>query len=330
MLSYILDVAFSDNKLEISSYDYNQVSKLINSVIKQNVDTQSQDIYSEKKLKHNFAKIGLECDDVKVMGKDSKEIVIAGVNIERSKCSLEELKNEIENTLQLQIEDPIFAVEGSFATVTVKTKRLYSTNDFYKIKSKRGEEVCGDSIAFFDGVSSKRYSLICDGMGSGSGANLTSLTCVNFLKSILSVTDDIKIALSMLNNLIRAKGVENSSTVDLLEIDLITGKGSVTKCGASTTYVKRGDKVFKLQSQTMPIGILKDLDAEKLSFELTKGDICILVSDGIVDSKDDDSELVKFIEKFNGNMDTLPAEITKLSKKFKKDDDMTVCVTELI
>ncbi|MBR7141569.1 MAG: SpoIIE family protein phosphatase, partial [Clostridia bacterium] len=224
----------------------------------------------------------------------------------------------------------VFTVDGSFATVTVKTKRLYSTADFYKIKSKKGEEVCGDNIAFFDGISSKRYTLICDGMGSGFGANATSLTCVNFLKSILSVTDDVKIALSMLNNLIRAKGVENSSTVDLLEIDLITGKGSVTKCGASTTYVKRGEKVFKLQSQTMPIGILKDLDAEKLSFELTKGDICIMVSDGIVDSKDNDSDLVKFIEKFNGNIDTLPAEIAKLSKKFKKDDDMTVCVTELI
>ena len=90
-----------------------------------------------KGLKRLFAKIGLECEDTKVIGKENKEIIITGVNVERSKCSLDELKLEIENTLQSKIEDQIFTMEGDFATVMIKTKNLYSTNDFYNIQNKK-------------------------------------------------------------------------------------------------------------------------------------------------------------------------------------------------
>ncbi|MBR2024398.1 MAG: SpoIIE family protein phosphatase [Clostridia bacterium] len=324
-----LENTVKNNKLDVLSQTHQQISDLISVMCQSNENQTQVDTRLSEKLKRDLAKIGLDCDDVRVVGKEIKEVTITGVNVERSKCSVDDLKLTIENLLQLNVDNPVFEADGSFATVTVKTLCTYSTKEVLKSVVKKGEEVCGDNVSAFDGANGKRYLLICDGMGSGENANVTSLTCVNFLKSILSVTNDTKIALSMLNNLIRAKGLESHSTVDLLEVDLITGKGSVTKCGASTTYVKRGQKVYKLQSKTMPIGILKDLDAEKLSFELSEKDVCIMVSDGIVDLNDNDNELVNFISNFKGNIDTLPEKIIEKTKKFNKNDDMSVCVVEI-
>ena len=325
-----LENTVKNNKLDVLSGDYMQISNLISTVIEAKENDSQIDLKATEKLKREFAKIGLDFEDTTVVGKEIKEVTIVGVNIERSKCSATELKSTIEDTLNIRAESPQFNVDGNFATVTVTNKYNYNTVEFSKSIMKKGESVCGDNVSFFDGTHAKRYSLICDGMGSGENANITSLACVNFLKSILSVTKDTKIALSMLNSLIRAKGLESLSTVDLLEIDLITGKSSVTKCGASTTYVKRGNKVFKLQSKTMPIGILKDLDAEKLSFELSHNDICIMVSDGIVDSNDNDKDLVNFISNFKENIDTLPQKIIEKAKKFNKNDDMSVCVIKVV
>ncbi len=317
------------NKLEAVSSDYLQVSALINEIIDIKRESTQSDTRSRERLSRALAKIGLSFEDVSIIGKEFKEIFITGVNIERSKCTVDELKAEIEDQLQIKVDEPIFNEEGGFATIIAKTKLIYSTNEYYSSKMKDGEQINGDSLSFFNGASAKRYALICDGMGSGIGASVTSLSCVSLLKSILTVTDNTEIALSMINNLIRARGLESCSTIDLLEVDLITGKGSITKCGASVTYIKRGDRVFKLQSKTMPIGILKDLDAEKLSFELSPEDICIMVSDGVVDPKDDDSEIVSFIENFSGNIDTLPQKLIEEAKN-KGNDDMTVCVLELI
>jgi stage II sporulation protein E len=181
----------------------------------------------------------------------------------------------------------------------------------------------------FDGVGGKKYMVLCDGMGSGENAREASSTSVSFLKEIISVSTDVEIALTMLGSLLRARAIEYSTTVDILEIDLNTGKGSVIKCGASPTYIKRGDKVFKLQSKTMPLGILKELDAEESSFEIARGDICIMISDGVADSKNDE-KIVKLISEFNGNIDTLAYKIIEKAKKqLGQNDDMTVLVTEI-
>ncbi|MBQ4509399.1 MAG: SpoIIE family protein phosphatase [Clostridia bacterium] len=316
------------NKLEAVSNDYLQISMLISELIEIKKENAVNDTRLSEKLSRAFAKIGLIFEDVSIIGKEYKEIFITGVNIERSKCAVEELKNEIEAQIQSKIDEPIFNEENGIAIITAKTRLIYSANEYHSSKMKDGEQINGDSLEFFDGLYSKRYALLCDGMGSGLGASITSSSCVSLLKSILKITDNTEIALSMINNLIRARGLESCSTVDLLEIDLLTGKGSITKCGASVTYIKRNDKVFKLQSKTMPIGILKDLDAEKLSFELTEGDICIMVSDGVVDPKFDDSKTVKFIEEFDGSIDTLPQKILDEAKK-QCDDDMSVCAVQL-
>lgn len=323
-----LSYSIKNNKLEVASYDYEQISRLLFSTQGEQIKDEYIDTYLSERLTRVCTKIGLECDEIRVIGRQKKQIIATGVNIDRTKCTIEELKSEIEKAIQCKISTPEFSAQGSYATMYACTVNVFKTKEASATQTKDGEEINGDSLAFFDGLGSRRYMLLCDGMGSGEDANITSTMCTDFLKSILSVTDETEIALSMLNSLIRAKGLESCSTIDLFKIDLISGKGSFVKSGASPSYIKRGDKVFKLQSKTMPVGIMRELDAEELSFELQAGDICIMLSDGIVENNEDNEEIMRLLRSFDSDdFDTLPDKIISEAKKRKgTNDDMTVCV----
>ena len=123
----------------------------------------------------------------------------------------------------------------------------------------------------------------------------------------------------------RAKGTECSSTLDLFALDLISGQGCFVKSGACPSFIKRGNNVFKLQSKTAPIGIMKRADAEELAFSVEKGDICVLVSDGVIASKHDVHWVMQYITEYKGeDAQGLADGILNQAKKRGIKDDLTV------
>ncbi len=326
-----LQNSVKNNKLDVASYDYEQISRLLYSTQSEQIKDEYVDIRLSERLERALAKINLVYDEIRVIGRQKRQIIITGINPERTKCDAATLKTELEDALDSKISNPEFSMQGAYATMYACTVSNFKTDELFESKIKEGEEINGDSCIAFDGLSSKRYMLLCDGMGSGKDANTTSTMCTSFLKSILSVTSEKEIALAMLNSLLRAKGLESSSTVDLLEIDLVSGKSSFVKSGAAPSFIKRGDKVFKLQSKTMPIGILKDLDAEELSFELQAGDICIMLSDGIAETKEESEEIMALLRSEKSDcIDTLPEKILSQAKnRSGRSDDMSVCILRL-
>ncbi len=320
-----------NNKLEVASYDYEQIAKLLFATQNQQSREELTDDKLSERLSRMCAKIGFECDEIKAIGIKSKRIIATGVDVDRTKCSMKELREELQRVVGLPISEPEFVMQNNYATMYASSENCFSTREHYDSFTKDGESINGDSVAFFEGAGGKKYMLLCDGMGSGKEASLTSNICVAFLERLLKVTNEKETALAMLNSIIRARGLECSSTIDLLEVDLVTGKGSFVKSGAVSSYIKRGGNVFKLDSKTMPIGIMKELDAEQISFELREGDICVMVSDGVVENKEDSSQIMKLLKAMeNETLATMPNKILREMKKAsKRSDDMTVCVMEI-
>ena len=149
----------------------------------------------------------------------------------------------------------------------------------------QNESVCGDSVAIFRNRDDRFFAFISDGMGSGVAANTVSRISVGFLSNMLGAGSLSEELISMLNGVLcgRAgkKSIECSATLDLLELDLMNGRASVYKCGAAPSYIYRRGRLFKLRSETMPIGILRDADIKRFDLELRRGDIIVMVSDGV-------------------------------------------------
>ena len=124
------------------------------------------------------------------------------------------------------------------------------------------------------------YMILSDGMGSGREAALTSGITVSLLERLIRSGAGMETSLKLLNQIIRSTGRECSSTVDIAEIDLTTGEARFIKSGAAPSFVLRDGSIFRLQSKTVPIGILRALDAELIRFEVREGDTVVMVSDG--------------------------------------------------
>ncbi len=192
--------------------------------------------------------------------------------------------------------------------------------------------VCGDVIVSFE-TAGKFYTLISDGMGSGREAALTSGVCATLLRRLIESGAGLETSLKMLNNILRAGERECSATVDIVEIDRVTGEAKFVKSGAAPSFVLREGNIFRLQSKTVPIGILRALDAEMIRFNVLPGDRVIMVSDGAARSYEEVPWLLDMMVSdeiiLKGSPKEAAARIVREAAKRGSSDDITagvICV----
>ena len=319
----ILAHSVKNDKLEVCALDYDATAKIISAMFKKEKEHTLDKALTDRAVRAG-ARCGLVCGKIEVMGTVGKRVVATDVDMQRSKCTSLALKQEMEKALGISLKEPQTEESDECVVLTMESENRLRAECAAISYPLEKEGVNGDSNISFE-ADHRQYMLICDGMGSGQDAHLTSELCVELLSKMLRVTDEKQAVLSMLNNLIRAKNTECSSTVDLLEINLLSGEGRLVKSGACPSFVKRGTSVFKLQSKTAPLGIMKGLDAEELSFNVEKGDVCVMVSDGVISSKQDVHWLMEYLKEFSGSdPQTLCKGIMREAKRKGIKDDVTV------
>jgi stage II sporulation protein E len=201
-------------------------------------------------------------------------------------------------------------------------------------RAKNGREggYCGDSLAFFSDAQGHSFSLLCDGMGSGNHAALTSALCATVLSRLLEAGVRAETALRMLNGVLSARARrenEASSTVDLLEIDTVSGKATLYKCGAAPTYLLRAGQITRFFSRTAPVGILEALDAERLCFEVRSGDVLVQVSDGITGGEEDCPWLSQMLQtRWEGDAEEFCRMVINHASS-SQADDLSVMITRI-
>ena len=136
-------------------------------------------------------------------------------------------------------------------------------------------------------------------------------------------------ALKMLNSMMRVREGECSATVDLMELDLINGRARFVKSGAAPSFVLRRGRLFRLQSKTVPIGIVRALDAEMIKFETEPGDTVIMLSDGVARSFEDCPWLFDLLcdpNEWLEDPERMARKIVKCAIQNGGDDDITAGV----
>ncbi len=199
-----------------------------------------------------------------------------------------------------------------------------------------GEETyCGDTALTFRSGEGKFYALISDGMGSGREAAMTSGVSGVFLKKILEADQDTETAFRMLNGFLRNRGGgslhECSTTVDLMELDLVSCRASFHKSGAAPTYVLRSGGLLKLRSRTLPVGILEAPDTKSIRFSLESGDVIVMVSDGVTRGKEECPWLYDLLrgQSEESSAERLADLIVKYAKGEGATDDLSAVVVKI-
>ncbi len=326
----ILEDASRQNKTEIFALDYEALASLLASASEQNAERYRIDRDLTESARLAAEEMNLPAANVIVYGERRKTLLAGGSSLAGTRLSAAEIGRRFREACGMRFTVPEFRLENGFVTMSAVSAPVLACESARASRRKEKESVNGDSAVTFENHEGYFYSLISDGMGSGPDAAVTSrITCI-FLEKLLSAGNRKSIVLKMLNHVIRNKNLECFSTVDLLEIDLLSGEASFIKSGAAPSYVLRAGKLFRLASRSLPIGITREITAEELRFRLLPGDLIVMTSDGISQNFEDGAWLVSLLsDESDGRtaLQDLTKRILEMAvKRNSRSDDMTVAV----
>jgi len=152
-------------------------------------------------------------------------------------------------------------------------------------RSRSGEEVAGDSYVSRTLAGGRHILALSDGMGSGVGARQESHAALSLLVESLRAGYTRSQAIDVVNALmLMCTGREMYATMDLCVIDLHSGEAAFEKLGACASYVVREGEVRALRADTLPMGVLPDVQSHSLRMTLRPGDVILLLTDGVADA----------------------------------------------
>ncbi len=291
-----------------------------------------------KKLARHLAARSFEAEQVTVYGERRRHIVARAVNLASMKMGNEEIRAVFEELVGGALTVPEYEIDGTAVTVTMDSRPRIRTQ-YGSATRAAGEKPDGtarripngDTAASFETPDGRYISIISDGMGTGGEAAITSRLSVTFLTKILNAGVSLKNALTMLNNYLRARNMECSAGLDVMELDLYAEEARFVKSGAAPSFVVRDGRLFRLASKTVPIGILRALDAEMIRFTVLPGDTVVMLSDGVMSGYEEASWLCDLLASPH-RMAKSPKEIAERivsAAATESRDDITAAVIKI-
>ena len=288
-----------EDRLRVAAEDYIHMGKLLAESAKLEAETSVVDTETTAHLARLLCCHDFAAGSVTVYGKRYKRIFVHDIDLTGTRMGGEEIAALFGKAVGLPLSPPTFSLDGALLSMELHTRhsaRCLCGSFGLSAASLRQTRAgvcepdadtadghCGDTVSAFVG-DGKQYMLLSDGMGTGRMAALTSGMAATFLEQTLTAGATLETALQMLNSVLRASLAECATTIDLCEIDLVTMEACFVKSGAAPSFVLRGGSLYRLQSKTVPIGILRALDAERIRFTLEPGDTIVMLSDGIARS----------------------------------------------
>lgn len=186
---------------------------------------------------------------------------------------IDKMKNNIKGNLNKEsVED---SSANEIHTLELGIAKAKKTNSI----------ISGDSNTVIKLKDGKILVAISDGMGSGEIAARNSKKVVLNLEKLLNTGFEEDRAIKMINSyMLVGKNPDNFATIDAMIFDPLVGLTEFIKIGACPTFISTRDGQFlTVESNSLPAGILGDIEIETKTRLLKRDDLIVMVSDGIID-----------------------------------------------
>lgn len=343
--------ALSDgDKLAACAADYSLASAMLSSAAKAGGSVGKINVPLTEKLRDLISGADFSASSLTVYGDRFKHVFVEDVDINSSKMGADDIRKMFEEAAECAFSSPEFSIDGEVLSMRMRSSPVFScrSGSFSRsasdtvTESENGvtievcdtlpDSVCGDVITSFE-ADGRYYMILSDGMGTGKEAALTSGIVTSLLERLIRSGADLECSLRMMNHIVRGAGRECSATVDIAEIDMISGQARFIKSGAAPSFVIRDGSIFRLQSKTVPIGIIRALDAEMIKFDILPGDTVVMVSDGAARSYDEAPwllDLMTYDTEITGGDETrAAAKIVLEAKKRGAEDDVSAGIVRI-
>lgn len=181
--------------------------------------------------------------------------------------------------------DQAFMLGKEYQTIVCMEGPVFYTLYGVARIGKDCNKISGDNFMMRELGGGKLAVALSDGMGSGEKACRESTLVMELLEELLEAGFPAKAAIQMINTtLVMGREEIHFSTVDLSMFDLYTGECRLIKAGASSTFIKKGNKVERISSSSLPIGVMHSIEIESVQRTLEDGDFVVMITDGVLDA----------------------------------------------
>ncbi len=192
---------------------------------------------------------------------------------------LYKIQTKLENLYNEKFDSPIYKEENGEHSYSFIALPLLDYD--VAVEDRAFKDVNGDGNTVFtsDG---RLYAMLSDGMGTGSRAAAESRTAMAMAKSLLSCGVTVHSMMNIVNLALNLRGSgEAGATLDVLTVDLYTGRAMLIKAGAGGSVVFNSKNFDRYEGESLPMGILKDVKYTTNEFKLTEGDTVVMATDGV-------------------------------------------------
>ena len=279
-------------------------------------------------VKDALVQFGLTPSDViatvDLKGRTSVDVFFAGKVV----CDTGKIAQALSVEIGKYMQAGDIAVIGSQSKLSFFDMPEYSFRSFVIQKAAKTGDKCGDSICAFTDGNAVRHVVLSDGMGTGGQAALDSAITVDFVKNLIISGFDYKSALEFVNSSLQLRAEESLATVDVLTVDLYSGSIAFKKAGSASSFIKCKNDCSVVKTQSLPIGIMGQVDFDEQEFKLEPGDMVVMVSDGVIENSSE--WLAEYLQNLeNSDVESVCKEIYRLAVSQSGDkhsDDMTIMV----
>ena len=147
--------------------------------------------------------------------------------------------------------------------------------------------VSADAVKTFCDVRGRAHMILCDGMGTGKAAAVDGVLAATLSRQLIDAGFEGASAARLVNVALSLKGEDAGATLDLLTVDLYTGRCDLFKAGAAPTYVVKRGRAVALATESLPVGILGGVVGRSAHTALGDGSLAVMVSDGAISAGDE-------------------------------------------
>lgn len=317
----------------LASQQFVNVSALLDSVC----DDMSQDLTFDMDVAARVRAAAVSCgfeplEACCIIDSVEKMTVELKIKIPYDKTAVKNFSSQLDIITKRRLELPEIEYHEAYAYFVYKEKSPFKVVSAGVQFNADGEKFSGDSFTTFEDKKGYFYAIICDGMGTGTKAAVSSNLAVNLLEKLIKAGFGIQSSVNTVNtSLISKSGDECSVTLDLAVFDLFTGRIEFYKCGASDSIVKRNGKITDVGFCSLPLGIISEADMGCGCGALNATDVVVMCSDGI--RAEDMGYLKRSLKEFrNGSVRNFTTDVCENIRRMQgeKKDDMTVLTLAII
>ncbi len=200
----------------------------------------------------------------------------------KGKFSRSALMSDMESACGYKLSNPTVREERDQTMLTFVKKPVMNIIVGKAQFSADESSMCGDTCDCFADKDGNQIVVISDGMGTGPRAAVDGAVAAWLFAKLLVAGLNFDSSLRLSNSALIVKSQEETvATIDAAKINLHTGEAQLFKAGAGVSLVCKGRKIYQLGKPSMPLGILREIEFSKESVTLSKGDILLMMSDGV-------------------------------------------------